>query len=208
MWYPIVVTVLVSYLLGNLNGAVCISTLMAHDDVRGHGSGNAGLTNFARSYGGWNTVLVAVIDAGKTVLACLLGGLLLKPYGYEAEGMALSAVCVSLGHDFPALLGFKGGKGIMCGISAAFVLDWRVALIVLASFLVAYLVSGYVSLGSIAGAVAYIIGFAAFRHQEPLVMMGGILLGILAIYMHRANIGRLIKGTESKMPLFGKGKKK
>lgn len=202
MWYPILMTVLVSYLLGNLNGAVSISTLVAHDDVRGHGSGNAGLTNFARSYGGWNSVLVALIDFGKTALACLLGGLLLKPYDMSAEGMVLGGVCVSLGHDFPALLGFRGGKGIMCGIAAAFVIDWRIALIVLGSFLLVYLISGYVSMGSIMGAVAYIAGFLIWRRQEPLVMAGGIFLGLLAIFMHRTNIVRLIKGEESRTPLF------
>lgn len=208
MWYPILLTALVSYLLGNLNGAVSISALVAHDDVRGHGSGNAGLTNFARSYGGWNSALVALIDFGKTALACLLGGLLLKPYGLSAEGMTLGGVCVSLGHDFPALLGFKGGKGIMCGIAAAFVIDWRIALIVLGSFLAAYLISGYVSLGSIMGAVAYIIGFSIWRRQQPLVLAGGIFLGVLAIFMHRTNIKRLIKGEEARTPLFGKGKKR
>lgn len=208
MWYPILMTVIVSYLLGNLNGAVCISELVAHEDVRSHGSGNAGLTNFARNYGGGSSLLVILIDFGKTAIACLVGGLLLKPYDMTAEGMALGGVCVSLGHDFPALLGFKGGKGIMCGIAAAFVMDWRIALIVLGAFLLVYLISGYVSLGSLTGAVVYIIGFICFRHQEPLVMAGGIFIGLLAIFMHRANIGRLIKGTESKTSLFHKGKKK
>ena len=111
MAYAIVIAVLASYLLGNLNGAVCMSTLLSHEDVREHGSGNAGLTNFARNYGGWNSLLVVLIDGGKAVIATMLSGLLLKPYGLEAEGMMLGAVAVSLGHDFPALLGFRGGKG-------------------------------------------------------------------------------------------------
>ena len=89
MWYPILITLLVSYLLGNLNGAVCMSNLVAHEDVRSHGSGNAGLTNFARNYGGLSSLAVVLIDGGKAVLACLLGGLLLKPYGMTLEGMAL-----------------------------------------------------------------------------------------------------------------------
>ena len=108
MWYPILIGALCAYFLGNLNGAVNISHLMVHEDVRAHGSGNAGLTNFARNYGGWGTALVLVVDGGKAVLACLLGGLLLAPYGLELEGRMLGAVAVSLGHDFPALLGFKG----------------------------------------------------------------------------------------------------
>ena len=68
MWYSILITVLTAYLLGNLNGSVCISQIVAHEDIRSHGSGNAGLTNFFRTYGSWSTLLVLVIDAGKTVL--------------------------------------------------------------------------------------------------------------------------------------------
>ena len=80
MWYPILVGMLASYLLGNLNGAVCMSALM-HDDVRTHGSGNAGLTNFIRNYGAGRSVYVILIDGIKAVLACVATGQLLAPYG-------------------------------------------------------------------------------------------------------------------------------
>ena len=109
MTYSIVIAALVSYLLGNLNGAVCVSALM-HDDVRSHGSGNAGLTNFIRNYGIGRALYVILIDAGKAYLACLASGLLLKPFDMESAGMAIGGVAVMLGHDFPALLGFRGGK--------------------------------------------------------------------------------------------------
>ena len=146
MWYASLITVLTAYLLGNLNGSVCISQIVAHEDIRDKGSGNAGLTNFFRSYGSWSTLLVLLIDAGKTVLGCLVGGLLMKPYGYGQEGAVLGAVAVSLGHDFPALLGFKGGKGIVCGLAVAIVLDWRVALVILAVFVICFAITRYVSL--------------------------------------------------------------
>ena len=71
MWYPILITVLVGYLLGNLNGAVCMSQLVAHEDVRSHGRGNAGLTNFIRNYGAGKSIAVIAIDGGKAALACL-----------------------------------------------------------------------------------------------------------------------------------------
>ncbi len=208
MWYPILVTVLTGYLLGNLNGAVCMSALLAHDDVRGHGSGSAGLTNFARNYGGFGTALVMLVDVSKTVLACLLGGLLLAPYGYAKEGQLLGAMAVSLGHDFPVLLGFRGGKGIVCGISIAFVVDWRVALCVFAAFCIFYFASGYVSLGSVMGAVTFAVGFAVFWHDTPPVMIGGMLVAALALFMHRANIVRLCKGTETKTNIFAGRKRK
>ena len=153
MWFPVLITVITGYLLGNLNGAVCMSTLISHDDVRTHGSGNAGLTNFIRSYGAASSILVVLIDFLKAVVACLVGQLLLTPYDMALEGVMIGAAAVSLGHDFPALLGFKGGKGILCGLAIAVVADWRCALFILALFAVAVLITRYVSLGSVLGAL-------------------------------------------------------
>ncbi len=206
MWYPILVAAFAAYLLGNLNGSVCISALVADDDVRKHGSGNAGLTNFFRSYGGANTLLVILVDVGKTVAACLMCGLILAPYGYEREGVILGAAAVSLGHDFPALLGFRGGKGILCGITIAFVVDWRIGLLAAAVFALSYGISKYVSLGSVLGAVAVGIGFGIFQHDNRTVMIGGILLSLLAVWMHRSNLVRLVRGKETKTYLFQRKK--
>lgn len=208
MAYPIIIAVLAGYLLGNLNGAVCISTLLNHEDVRDRGSGNAGFTNFTRNYGIAGAGLVMLIDAGKAVMACLLGGLLLRPYGLETEGMMLGAVSVSLGHDFPALLGFRGGKGILSGFACIIVIDWRSALIVGLVFGLAYLLTGYVSLGSVLGAATYALCYGIFWREHPWVMAGGIFLGLLALFMHRQNIVRLAKGQERKTNLFQKEKRK
>ncbi len=204
----IIVVILTGYLLGNLNGSVEISMLTKHEDVRTHGSGNAGLTNFFRSYGGWHTLLVLLVDGGKSVMACLVGALLLEPYGWRQEGVMLGAIAVTLGHDFPALLGFHGGKGIVCGFAAALVADWRVALLAAVVFVLFYAVSRYVSLGSVLGAVAFSVGFAIFWHDRPLVVAAGVVLGALALLMHRANLLRLIRGQESKVHLFGKERRK
>ena len=202
----ILITALVSYFLGNHNGAICVSAML-HDDVRSHGSGNAGLTNFIRSYGAGRSAMVIAIDVGKAVLACLLGALVFEPYGLRLEGMTLAGACVMLGHDFPALQGFRGGKGILSGFLCAVVMDWRVALLVVSLFALAYVLSGYVSLGSIMGAISYAAGFAIWHHSQPWVMAGGIFIGVLALFMHRSNISRLIHGTESKTNLF-KGRKR
>lgn len=204
-WLPILATVFAGYYLGNINGAVCVSALL-QDDVRKHGSGNAGLTNFVRNYGWGYAVLVVIIDVSKAVLACLLGRLLLEPYGYPMEGTMFGAVAVSLGHDFPAFLGFRGGKGILCGISVAFALDWRCALIIMGVFALCFFTTGYVSLGSVMGALAFALSFSVFYWGNPFVMIGGIFIGLLAVVMHHANIGRLIRGTERKVHLFGKKK--
>lgn len=208
MWYSIVIAALAAYLLGNLNGSVCISQIVAHEDVRSHGSGNAGLTNFFRTYGSWSTLLVLLVDAGKTVLGCLLGGLLLKPFGYGQEGAMLGAVAVSLGHDFPALLGFKGGKGIVCGLAVAIVLDWRIALGILGLFVVVFAISRYVSLGSVLASFGFGVGFAVLHHDNIYLVTGGIFLAALAVFMHRGNIKRLIDGTEKKVHLIHREKNK
>lgn len=205
MWPLILVTVIAGYLLGNLNGAVLVSNEKAHEDVREKGSGNGGLTNFSRSYGGKWVGLVILIDVGKTLVACLVGGLLLRPEGLWYTGVMLGGVAASLGHDFPALLSFRGGKGILCGITVACVVDWRTALAAVVAFVLTYLLSGYVSAGSLLGATALGVCFGIFWYHEPTVMLSGIFLAALAIFMHRENIRRILNGTERKTILFGKG---
>ena len=205
MWLNALICFLCAYLLGNLNGSVCISALM-HDDVRSHGSGNAGLTNFIRNYGTGRALLVILIDAGKAVIACLTGGLLLAPFGLWLEGVMLAGFSVLLGHTFPALLGFRGGKGILSGLFVALVADWRIALILIAVFALVYFATRYVSLGSVLGAAAFSICFAVFHHDNLFVTVSGILAGGLVIFMHRGNIQRLLKGNERKTDLFKKGK--
>ena len=205
MWLSVIAAVLAGYLLGNLNGAICVSLSM-QDDVRSHGSGNAGLTNFVRSYGSGKSVLVILIDAGKAALACLVGRLLLDQYGYATEGAAIAGVAVMLGHDFPALLGFKGGKGIMSGLFIALSVDWRIGLMILVVFAIAYALTGYVSFGSVLAALTFGIGFCVLHHARPWVMACGIVMAILTMYMHRENIGRLLRGEERKTNLFQKKK--
>lgn len=197
---------LVGYLLGNLNGSVLISKGIIHDDVRSHGSGNAGFTNFFRNYGGFNSLLVMVIDAAKAVAACLIGKLLLAKYGFALEGAALGAVAVALGHDFPALLGFRGGKGIVCGFSSACVLDRRAAVIIFLVFAAFYLTTKYVSLASVSAAAALAICFTVMHPDRPLAVCGCLFICLLAIYMHRENIKRLLNGTERTTDFFKRRK--
>ena len=206
MWIRGLFTILIGYFLGNLNGAFIMYKLLTHEDIRKSGSGNAGLTNFMRNFGPAKGIWVLVIDIGKAVLACLLGRLLFAPLGYPAEGLMLAAVAVSLGHDFPALLGFHGGKGIVCGFSVALCADWRCALIILAVFAICLSVTRYVSLSSILGAAAFCVSFLLLHWQEPFVAAMGVVIGLLAIFMHRANIKRLLAGTEKKAT-FSKFKK-
>ena len=198
----ILVTFLGCYFLGNHNGAICVSLMMG-DDVRSHGSGNAGLTNFIRNYGANRAFLVIAIDVGKAILACILGGLMFPEYAIA--GRTLGGVAVMLGHDFPALQGFRGGKGILSGWFIAFMIDWRVGILIGVVFFAAYLLTQYVSLGSVLAAATFGIGFIIFRHHDVLVMLGGIFMAALTLFQHRGNIIRLMKGEERKTNLFKKG---
>ena len=206
LFFPILITALVCYFLGNHNGAICVS-MMLGDDVRSHGSGNAGLTNFIRNFGASSAFLVIAIDVFKAILACQIGGLVFDPLGYRLEGMTLGGVAVMLGHDFPALQGFRGGKGILSGWFIAFMIDWRIGAMIGVVFFGAYLLTQYVSLGSVLAAATFGIGFAVFHHDSLWVMLGGIFMGALTVYQHRGNIVRLVKGEERKTNLFQKGKK-
>ena len=202
----ILITFFACYFLGNHNGAICVSHMM-NDDVRSHGSGNAGLTNFIRNFGASSAFLVIAIDVFKAILACQIGGLVFGPLGYRLEGMTLAGVAVMLGHDFPALQGFKGGKGILSGWFVAFMIDWRVGVLIGIVFFAAYLLTQYVSLGSVLSAATFGIGFVIFHHDSLYVMLGGIFMAVLTIYQHRGNIQRLVKGEERKTNLLQKGKK-
>lgn len=206
MWLSIAIGMLTGYLLGNLNGAVCISSLM-NDDVRSHGSGNAGLTNFVRNYGNAKALYVIAVDAIKAILACLLTGKLLEPYGYYIEGVMLGGAAVMLGHVFPILLGFRGGKGILSGLFIALVADWRIGVLILAVFAAVYFLTWYVSLSSVLAAVFFGIGFCVLHFDNPVVVICGLFMAALTIYMHRSNIRRLVKGEESKTDFFAKEKK-
>lgn len=204
--YTLIVTALVCYFLGNHNGAICVSAML-HDDVRSHGSGNAGLTNFIRSYGTGRALLVILIDVGKAVLACLIAGIALAPFGYELEGRVLGGVCVMLGHDFPALQGFRGGKGILSGWFIAWMVDWRIGGMIFVVFALVYGLTRYVSLASVLAAVTFGLGFGLFHWNNTLVLIGGVFMSLLTIFMHRGNISRLLKGQERKTNLFAKGSK-
>lgn len=207
MAVSIVIVILVGYLLGNLNGAVCMSAILG-DDVRKRGSGNAGLTNFVRNYGIGKAALVVLIDVGKAILACLVGKWLLSGYGMALEGSTLGGLSVMVGHDFPAFLGFRGGKGILSGWFVAWMVDWRIGLLIGIVFFFAYLITQYVSLGSVLAAVTFGILYVVFHYDNLLVCLCGIVMSVLTVFMHRGNILRLVKGQERKTNLFKKGTEK
>lgn len=193
------ITVLLGYFLGCLNGSVMVSHFIIRDDVRQHGSGNAGLTNFYRTYGAKYALGVILFDMGKTVIACLLGGFLLKNAMQNwTLGVLIGGLGCELGHMFPVFFGFKGGKGILSGGTLVWLLDWRVALIAWGLFAALWLATKYVSLGSVSAAVSMPVATWLFCGHSPVYTVLAVVIAGLVVWCHRENIQRLVRGEERK----------
>lgn len=216
---------LAAYLCGCLNGAVIVSKYILRDDIRDHGSGNAGLTNFYRTFGGKLTAVVLLLDMVKMVVAVWLATAvvswlvtpnwmpLVMGIGTVADRDLVPLMTFTrywaglfclLGHMFPVTFGFKGGKGILSGGALAILIDWRLALLVWGGFLLLVLLTRFVSLGSIYAAAAFPVGTWLFVSRDPVILTLSVALGGLVIWMHRGNIRRLLKGEESKFSLHRK----
>ena len=208
---------LIAYFCGCFNGAVIVSKYILRDDVRNHGSGNAGLTNFFRTFGGPLTVVVILTDVLKAIVAILvsvwLGGLfdprILPTTPLENQAMVLvffkywGGLFCLLGHMFPCMFQFKGGKGILSGGVVAIMIDWRIAVVVWGGFLILTALTRYVSLGSLwAGASFPFISWYCYP-QTPIVVLA-FCLGGLIVWKHRANIQRLLAGNENKLSFHRK----
>lgn len=203
-----------AYFCGCFNGAVIVSKYILRDDIRTHGSGNAGLTNFYRTFGGILTLVVILTDVLKAVLAIQISvwmaGQLLAVDSLETElavrylSKYWAGLWCLLGHMFPCMFHFKGGKGILSGGTIALMLNWKLALLVWGSFLIPAAVTRYVSLGSVLAAAAFPVGTWLFVSHDPVIMAFAAFLGILVIWMHRGNIKRLLKGEENRLSFHKK----
>lgn len=197
--FTVALTLLVSYLLGCFNGSVMTSHFIIRDDVRQHGSGNAGLTNFYRTYGARYALCVIICDMGKTVLACLIGGYLMHwVVGDWTLGLLIAGIGCELGHMFPVFFGLRGGKGILSGGVLVLMLDWRVALIAWGLFVSLWLLTRYVSLGSVAATASMPVSVFLLMGHNWLYTVLSAAVAALVIWCHRGNIRRLLTGTEKK----------
>lgn len=196
--FSVLVIVLLSYFLGCFNGAVLISSFVIRDDIRGHGSGNAGLTNFYRTYGARYALGVILLDMGKTALATVIGGYMFHClYNDWTLGVLVAGLSCIIGHIFPAFYEFRGGKGILAGSVLVIMLDWRMALVAWCLFFLSVVLTRYVSLGSILAAAS--VGVTAiFLYDRPVYIILAIITAALVIWSHRSNVVRLLKGNENK----------
>ena len=205
---PALVVAVVAYFCGCFNGAVIVSKYILRDDVRNHGSGNAGLTNFHRTFGGPLTAVVILCDVLKAVAALLLSAAIFRHFMFDGANILTFAkywagVFCLLGHMFPCMFHFKGGKGILSGGTIAIMIDWRVALVVWGGFLILTILTRYVSLGSLwAGASFPFISW--YCYPDPVIVALAFACGGLVVWQHRGNIQRLLSGTENKFSLHRK----
>lgn len=197
----------VAYFLGCFNGAVIVSKYILRNDIRNHGSGNAGLTNFYRVFGGGLTFVVILCDVIKAILAVLIGtlviGMVTGGWMGPVLGKYWAGLFCLLGHMFPCMFHFKGGKGILSGGTIALMLDWRVALVVWGGFLILAVLTKWVSLGSIWAGASF--PFATwFVYHDLFLLILSIIIGGLIVWKHRGNLKRILSGTESKFSLHKK----
>ncbi len=198
----------IPYLLGSLNFGIIFSRLLHNDDIRQHGSGNAGSTNMLRTYGKKTAALTLTCDMLKGALAVLVGGLILNP-GAKApiDGIAIAALFVMLGHIFPRFYKFKGGKGVATAAMVILVTRPAIGLIILFIFVVIVAGTRFVSLGSMIAALMFPV---LMNRLDTDYVMGwyhliAVIMALLVVLMHRTNIKRLLAGKESKIS-FGKKK--
>lgn len=203
----------ISYFLGCFNGAVVVSRYILRNDIRSHGSGNAGLTNFYRVFGGPLTLVVILSDVVKAILAVLFAVFIAKHISPELVPLAkywAGTFCL-LGHMYPCTFQFRGGKGILSGGTIAIMMgigggdpySWCVPAVVWGGFLILAVSTKYVSLGSCWAGFSFPF-VSWFVYQDKLILLLAVLVGGLILWKHRGNIVRLIKGTESKFTLHKK----
>ncbi len=220
----LILTFLLAYLLGSVNYALLISRLLYHDDVRAHGSGNAGTTNVLRTYGKKAAALTFLGDGMKGVLAIALGSLIFAGVpGFVQTAAYLGMFGAVMGHIFPIFAHFRGGKGFATLAFSILVLNPTIFVVIAAVFFTLVFSTKYVSLGSVVVALIYPVILSAFEFtlklglmenhmdMKELLMPNGmavlitIATGAMVVWAHRGNLKRISDRTERKLEL---GRKK
>lgn len=190
-----VLVCVLSYLIGCFSSAYLMGKLFLKIDIRVHGSGNSGATNAVRVMGKKFGVLTFLLDFLKGIIAVLLGEFLL---GHN--GSFYAAIFVIVGHNWPFYLNFKGGKGVSTSIGVFAALNFPVALISVIIGISVGVISRYVSLGSLTFfTIVPVVTLLRDGFDNLGFLFIAILLGIIGIYRHRANIERLLHGRENKI---------
>ena len=188
-----------AYLFGSLSFAIIVSKVTLGKDIRNYGSGNAGLTNAYRTMGAKKrrcSFCSVTLPGGAAAVS--VGWALGGPVGKLTAG-----IFVILGHMFPLYFGFKGGKGVLVGAVMLAFFDWRVFVIAFALFILSVVLTKWISLGSILGAVSFPITTWLF-YRNPVLTAMAFGMAAAVVFMHRSNIGRILHGTENKFSFKSK----
>lgn len=199
----VIVTALVSYLLGSICFGIIVSKKEKIGDVREHGSGSAGMTNVLRTYGASKAALTALGDFGKGIVSIVLARYVFMPFfGSSFDLGYVAGLFVLIGHIYPIYFKFHGGKGVLTALGIIFLLDPIVFICLIAVGLPIMLITRTVSIGSITGAALFPVFTLIVRliqHQPwKTDFLFSLIISIIVIYMHRENIDRLRKGTENR----------
>ena len=192
-----ILSAVIGYLLGNIPSGVLISKGYGIRDIRKHGSGNSGTTNVLRTLGWPPSVLTLAGDCLKGYVACLIGRWLAGD-----AGLLLGGIFAILGHDFPAFMGFRGGKGIATSLGMIIAINPWIALALLVVQIVAVALTRYMSVASLITTVAFPVLTAILergRENFPMFMVAACVASALSLFGHRSNIKRLIHGEENRL---------
>lgn len=206
LYIGLIVSAIISYLLGGLNGAIILSKIFYKQDIRDYGSKNPGFTNFKRVYGNsfiaWSVI---IIDVLKTALPVFATAIFFKElFGLWQFGAAFSGLFCMIGHCFPLWYKFKGGKGFMAGFATIWFVDWRMAIAAVIVFFAVLFIWKYMSLASCSASFFCPIALLVIGPSSIWVEILCILSAALVIVRHKENLVKLAHGTESKFSLLDK----
>ena len=186
--------IIVAYLLGAIPFGLMVARLQKGIDIREHGSGNIGTSNVLRTLGKRAALLTLAGDILKGYLPILLGRLL----GLSEVWLAAAGIATIIGHDWPAYIGFRGGKGVATGFGAALALMPNIASLGLAMYLLVAAITRYTSLAALVSSASLLLWVHVLKASRPQVLFS-VICGVLIYLRHRENIERLVNGTERKI---------
>lgn len=203
MTASLIAVAVIAYFLGGLPFGYWFVRFTLGKDIRTMGSGNIGATNVQRTAGSKAGVVVLLLDIAKGVLAVWVGAKLTQNLPL---GLAVAAVSVMVGHCYPILLKFKGGKAVACFVGAFLYIAPLPLLAAVPVFVLTVWWSRHVSLGSIVGATVFPLFVYLLQHPARPILVASVIAAVLIVYRHKANIARLQQGTEGVFSFKGSGR--
>lgn len=191
------VTALIAYSFGSLSTPILSSHLYFHENILRYSRDNVGITRFLKRHGWRGIAVIGIMEAVKVIIPVLIGGLLLLIVDHSEVGYAFALFCVVLGTDFPILYNYRGEHSLIAVLVGSFFVSSEVAIAGIVVFVVAYVVSRYVSLSAIAATLVMCL-VAIMSVDDSLVRNVYLLTGLLVVVEYRANISRLLHGKEKK----------